>query len=312
MNTQQIYERITATIIEMLEEHKQSNFSQSWYHLSEDIFARNIVTNHVYSGINQLMLSYIKRKQNYSYNRWLTFKQIQKYNAKIIKGTKTAMVVYTSNLYFDDNTGENITRKVEAMIRNNQSIEDLNIKKVGYLKDYRVFNVACVEGLPESFYEKKELETLTEIDRDERADRIISGIGVNIIYEAQNEAYYKPSIDTIYMPLPKQFPNKETFLQIIFHEIGHSTGHPTRLNRQIKNVFGSKEYSFEELIAELTSAYLLAFLGYESQITNNVDYIDNWLSVMKDDKKFVIQAASQAQAASNYILQTANVKEFAA
>ena len=312
MNTQQIYERITATIMEMLEEHKQSNFSQHWYHLSEDIFARNIVTNHVYSGINQLLLSYIKRKQQYVYNRWLTFKQIQKYNARIIKGSKTAMIVYTSNLYFDEDTGENITRKVEAMIRNKQSIEDLNIKKVGYLKDYRVFNVACVEGLPESFYEKKELEILTEIERDERADRIISDFGVNIIYEAQNEAYYKPSTDTIYMPLPKQFLSKEDFLQVIYHEIGHATGHPKRLNRPIKNVFGDNFYAFEELVAELTSAYMLAYLGYESQITNNVDYIDNWLSVMKDDKKFVIQAASQAQAASDYILQTTNVEEFAA
>jgi antirestriction protein ArdC len=188
----------------------------------------------------------------------------------------------------------------------------LDFKKVGYLKDYRVFNVACVEGLPEIFYEQKELEQLTEIDRDEKAESIISSIGVEIIYQAQNEAYYKPSTDTIYMPLPKQFVSKEDFLHVIYHEIGHWTGHPNRLNRPINNVWGETGYGFEELIGELTSAYMLAFLGYESRITNNVDYINNWLQVMQDDKKFVIQAASQAQAASDYILQTANVEEFAA
>ncbi|HNQ67847.1 MAG TPA: zincin-like metallopeptidase domain-containing protein [Bacteroidales bacterium] len=312
MNTNEIYERITATIIEMLEEHKNNNFSESWYSLTGEVFARNIVTNHTYNGINQLLLGYLKRKRNYPVNRWLTFKQIEKYNAKIIKGSKSAMVVYTSVLYLDEETGANITRKVEELLRKRQSIEHLNFKKVGYLKDYRVFNVCCVEGLPTAFYEQAELDRLTEIERDERAERLISGTGANINFEAQNEAYYKPSEDKIYLPLPKQFVSKETFYNVVYHEIGHWTGAESRLNRPIKNKFGTKEYAFEELIAEINSAFIMAFLGYESRITDNVGYIENWLTLMKDDKKFVISAASQAQAASDYILQTANIKEIAA
>jgi antirestriction protein ArdC len=312
MNTNEIYERITATIIEMLEEHRNNNFSESWYSLTGEVFARNIVTNHTYNGINQLLLGYLKRKRNYSVNRWLTFKQIEKYNAKIIKGSKSAMVVYTSVLYLDEETGANITRKVEELLRKRQSIEHLNFKKVGYLKDYRVFNVCCVEGLPSEFYEQAELDRLTEIERDERAERLISGTGANINFEAQNEAYYKPSEDKIYLPLPKQFVSKEAFYNVVYHEIGHWTGAESRLNRPIKNKFGSKEYAFEELIAEINSAFIMAFLGYESRITDNVGYIENWLTLMKDDKKFVISAASQAQAASDYILQTANIKEIAA
>ncbi|MBN2776143.1 MAG: DNA primase, partial [Bacteroidales bacterium] len=93
---------------------------------------------------------------------------------------------------------------------------------------------------------------------------------------------------------------------------GHWTGAESRLNRPVKNKFGSKEYAFEELIAEINSAFILAVLGYESRITDNVTYIDNWLQVMKDDKKFVVSAASQAQAAADYILQAANMKEIAA
>jgi len=312
MNTNEIYERITATIIEMLEEHKNNNFSESWYSLTGEVFARNIVTNHTYNGINQLLLGYLKRKRNYPVNRWLTFKQIEKYNAKIIKGSKSAMVVYTSVLYLDEETGANITRKVEELLRKRQSIEHLNFKKVGYLKDYRVFNVCCVEGLPSEFYEQAELDRLTEIERDERAERLINGTGANINFEAQNEAYYKPSEDKIYLPLPKQFVSKEAFYNVVYHEIGHWTGAESRLNRPIKNKFGTKEYAFEELIAEINSAFIMAFLGYESRITDNVGYIENWLTLMKDDKKFVISAASQAQAASDYILQTANIKEIAA
>ena len=312
MNTNDIYERITATIIEMLEEHKECNFSQSWYSLSGDIFARNIVTNHTYNGINQLLLGFLKRKRQYPYNRWLTFKQLEKYNARIIKGSKAAMVVYKSAIYLDESTGKNLTRLVEELIRKGQPIDHLNIKKVGYLKSYNVFNVCCVEGLPEEFYEMAELDKLTEIEKDEKAERLISGTGANICFEAQNEAFYKPSEDKIYMPLPKQFVSKEAYYNVIFHEIAHMVGHPTRLNRPIENKFGSKEYAFEEMISEITSAYIMAYLGYESRITDNVNYIDNWLSVMKDDKKFIILASSQAQAASDFILQFAEVEEIAA
>ena len=308
MNTNEIYERITNTIIELLEEHKASDYSQSWYSLSGEVFARNIVNKHVYNGINQLLLSFIKRKRQYPCNRWLTFKQMEKYNARIIKGSKAAMVVYTSVIYIDEDTGRNITHTVEQLLQHGQSIEHLNLRKIGYLKSYNVFNVACVEGLPEEFYRIDELEQLSEIERDERAESMIREIGAEIVFDAQNEAYYKPSEDKIYMPLPKQFVSKEAFLSVMYHEASHWTGAAHRLNRPILNKFGTKEYAFEELIAELSSAFMLAYLGYESRITNNAAYIENWLSVMKNDTKFVIQAASQAQAASDYILQLANVE----
>ncbi len=308
MNTNEIYERITNTIIELLEEHKASDYSQSWYSLSGEVFARNIVNKHVYNGINQLLLSFIRRKRQYPCNRWLTFKQMEKYNARIIKGSKAAMVVYTSVIYIDEKTGRNITHTVEQLLQHGQSIEHLNLRKIGYLKSYNVFNVACVEGLPEEFYRMDELEQLSEIERDERAESMIREIGAEIVFDAQNEAYYKPSEDKIYMPLPKQFVSKEAFLSVMYHEASHWTGATHRLNRPILNKFGTKEYAFEELIAELSSAFMLAYLGYESRITDNAAYIENWLSVMKNDTKFVIQAASQAQAASDYILQLANVE----
>ena len=83
------------------------------------------------------------------------------------------------------------------------------------MKDYRVFNVCCVEGLPEEFYKIEELENLSEIERDERAEKLVYNIGVNVCFEAQNEAYYKSSEDKIYMPLSKQFVSKEAFLSVM-------------------------------------------------------------------------------------------------
>ena len=98
----------------------------------------------------------------------------------------------------------------------------------------------------------------------------------------------------------------------MMHEASHASGHPKRLNRPLNNKFGTHFYAMEEIICEMSSAFIMAFLGYESRITDNVEYIDNWLTVMKDDKKFIISAASQAQAASDYILKTANQTDVAA
>ena len=96
---------------------------------------------------------------------------------------------------------------------------------------------------------------------------------------------------------------------MIFHELGHWSGAKHRLNREIANKFGSKEYAFEELIAELNTAYINTMLGFESRITDNVSYINSWLSVMKNDKKFITSASYEAQKASDFILDFAKVEQ---
>ncbi len=310
MNTKDIYERITGIIIEMLETHKANNYSQSWYNISGDsVFAKNIVSNHVYNGINQLILNYLKQKYHYKYNRWLTFKQLSELNGKIQKGSKAAIVVFKSVMYFDVDSERNITKLVEHMQKNNQSTGHLNLKKVHYLKYFNVFNLSQVDNLPEDFYKIHEVEHLTNFEKDERAEQIISGSGAVIEYAPSNEAFYNWAVDKIYMPERKQFVSAEAFYNVLYHEMGHWSGHSSRLNRPLNNKFASKEYAFEELIAEISTAYLFAFLGFESRITNNVSYIDNWLSVMKNDKKFIIQASSQAQQSADYILDKSKVIE---
>lgn len=310
MNTKDIYEKITSIIIEMLETHKAGNYSQSWYNISGDsVFAKNIVSNHVYNGINQLLLNYLKQKYHYKFNRWLTFKQLSELNGKIQKGSKAAMVVFKSCLYFDADSERNITKLVENMQKNNQPTEHLNLKKVSYLKYFHVFNVSQVDNLPEDYYKIHEIEKLTEFEKDERAEQVINGLGVVIEYSPSNDAYYNCITDKIYMPERKQFVSNEAFYNVIFHEMGHACGHSSRLNHPLDNKFGSKEYAFCELVAEINAAYLSAMLGFESRITNNVSYIDSWLSVMKNDKKFIIQAASKAQEAADFILDKSKVFE---
>ncbi len=310
MNTNKIYERITDTIIELLEKHKQSNYNSAWYKLSDDfIFARNADTNHIYSGINQLMLQYLATKYAYAYNSWMTFKQLSKLNGKIKKGSKAALVVYKSHLYLDADTGENITPMITKMLKQGLSIEHIDYQKRGYLKGYNVFNISQIENLPQEYYKHSELEQLTEFERNEQAEQLINSTGAIINYSAINSAYYLPGTDEIHLPLRKQFETDANFYGIAFHELGHWSGAKHRLNRDMSGIFGSKEYAYEELIAELNSAYICASLGYESRITDNVAYINSWLSVMKEDKKFIVLAAAQAQKASEFIFEFSNIEQ---
>ena len=310
MNTQKIYDRITDVIIEMLEQHKKSNFTSAWYNLSGDsLFARNRATKHIYSGINQLMLQYLRNKYNYAFNGWLTFKQLDNLGGKIQKGSKAAMVVYKSHLYIDADTGKNITSIILQMLKSGQSIEHIDYQKRGYLKGYNVFNIGQIDNLPNEYYKMTELDKLTEFEQNEKAEHFINCTGANIKYVAGNSAHYIPGTDEIELPQRRQFISNEAFYSVIFHELGHWTGAKHRLNRDMSGKFGSTKYSFEELIAELNSAYISALLGFESRITDNVSYINSWLSVMKNDKKFIVSASAQAQKASNFILECSNVEQ---
>ena len=310
MNTKDIYDKITSIIIEMLENHKETNFSQSWFNISGDsVFAKNIVSNHVYNGINQLMLNYLKKKNHFKFNRWLTFKQLSELNGKIQKGSKAAIVVFKSAMYFDEGSEKNITKLVEHLQKNNQSTEHIKMKKVSYLKYFNVFNVSQVDNLPDDYYKILEIEHLTEFEKDEKAELVIANSGAAIEYSPSNDAFYNWALDKIYMPERKQFVSKEAFYNVLFHEMGHWTGNSIRLDRKQNGKFGSKEYAFEELVAEINAAFLCAMLGFENKITDNVSYIDNWLAVMRNDKKFVIQASSQAQQSADFILDKSKVPE---
>ncbi|PLX05996.1 MAG: hypothetical protein C0596_16010 [Marinilabiliales bacterium] len=150
---------------------------------------------------------------------------------------------------------------------------------------------------------------MTEFEKNENAENLINNTSADIVYLPQNKAFYNHLEDKIYLPQRKQFVSSEAFYNVLFHELGHWSGHSTRLNRSLGNVFQSKEYGFEELIAEINAAFISALLGFKTKITDNVDYINSWLQVMRNDKKFVVQAASQAQKAADYILAFSEVKK---
>jgi len=173
-------------------------------------------------------------------------------------------------------------------------------------KNYTVFNVEQCENIPASKIPALDDICLEDKNPIAEAERLIADMpNAPRIEHGGNRACYAPALDIVRMPEFEQFVTAEGYYEVMFHEIGHSTGHPSRLNRpEIVNVkpFGSEDYSKEELVAEMTAAYLCGVTGIEkATIENSAAYIQGWLRKLKDDRTLVVLAAAAAQKAADYI-----------
>jgi antirestriction protein ArdC len=299
-----IYQRVTDRIIERLKTVKASSIEMPWIRLKDSGLNRNPISGTIYQSINQFMLSIHGMFYNCTFNRWVTFKQAKQHNAQIRKGAKGCEIGYLNFQYFDKNGNKCKNQKQVASLT---PIERVNqgISRIPFLRNYFVFNLGDVIGLPEEFYFTSQTPELSDFEKDERAERILDNTGATIYYIDQNRSFYNWSADEITLPNRKQFKGKVPFYNTAFHELAHWTGHETRLNRNMKGFTADKKaYAFEELVAELSTAFLCAWLGYESNINNNTAYIDSWLEALENDKKFVFSAAAKAQKAADFILKT--------
>ena len=128
---------------------------------------------------------------------------------------------------------------------------------------------------------------------------------MKLSHEEGDRAFYRPATDEVVLPIRKQFISTAEYYSTVFHELTHSTGHPKRLNRLSKpSFFGTEDYSKEELVAEIGAAALVNHVGLEtsSSLRNNAAYLQNWLKVLRDDKRFIVSAAGRAEKAVNLIL----------
>ena len=236
-------------------------------------------TGKPYSLLNQMLLG---RPGEY-----VSFNQVRAEGGSIRKGEKASIVVFWKFLEKEDEeTGETT--------------------QIPFLRYYSVFHIDQCEGI-KAKYQQKLGETA---NADETADKIISEYaereGVTIENQDGNAAYYQPALDRIVLPLMKQFADTSEYYSTCFHECVHSTGHMKRLARlDAPAHFGSESYSKEELIAELGSAALVHHCKLEtpSSFRNSAAYLQNWLSVLKNDKRFIVSAAGKAEKAVNFILE---------
>lgn len=235
-------------------------------------------TGKPYSLLNQMLLG---REGEY-----LTFKQVQAEHGYIRKGEKAKMVVFWKFLEeTDEETGE--------------------VKQVPFLRYYNVFHIDQCEGIKAKYTQ----ELTNTISADETAENIITEYvareGITLEHQEGAGAYYQPSLDKVVLPLMEQFVEVSEYYSTAFHELTHSTGHSKRLNRLDSTAFfGSEDYSKEELVAEIGSCALVHHCGLEtrSSFRNSTAYIQNWLQVLKNDKRFIVSASSKADKAVAFIL----------
>ena len=301
MKTNEIYQTVTDTIIKLLETHLD-DWQRPWISFGKDNdFARNATTGKYYRGVNQFLLSFMLMNSDYFKNTWLTFNQVKAKGGHVRKGEKSTPIVFYKTAYLDKDKKYYPKEKVQEM--NKGQIESLGLITIPVLKLFRVFNVAQTEGLDEAYYEVIPQEPLQDFEKDERAEKLIYATGADIEVTESDRAYYNPVTDKVRLPLRKQFRGKsQPFYAVSFHEVAHWTGHEKRLNRDLSGTFGDNAYAKEELVAELTSAFCCAHLGFSKTITNNAAYLKHWLSILKADNKAIVKASYQAQKAADYII----------
>ncbi len=272
-----------------------------------------------YRGINVLWLSMIAMREGYTSNQWFGYsaakdaaaayarsqgRNIESRDRKRREGTYYWDV--DNDCLFEGGVrkGETASRVVfvkRIQVEDKGKVDengDPKKKVVPLMRYLSVFNRDQIEGLPP--VASPDVPTF-DFDPLERAEEIVSGFDLPLI-EGGDSAFYMPSRDEIHMPTKAQFKSSAEWYSTAFHEMGHATGHSSRLDRNLRNGFGSKEYAFEELVAELTSAFVCAETKVEGNV-QHVEYLAHWLKVLGDDSGFIIRAASKAQAAADYILQ---------
>ena len=246
----------------------------------------NADTGREYSGINILLLWAAAIDTRRTTQTWLTYKQAQKLGAQVRKGETGTTVCYA----------DTFIPKMEKM-RAQETGDDP--QRIGFLKRYTVFNADQCEGLDPSFFEG--VEPLPEREAVPIAESLIAATGADFRIGG-DRAFYSPSDDFIQVPHQSAYFEQINYYRTCFHELGHWTGHKSRLDRNLKGHKGTKLYAKEELCAELTTAFICAHLGIVPTV-RHADYIGSWLRVLKDDKRFVFKAASLASKASDFILQ---------
>jgi antirestriction protein ArdC len=274
-----IYASITDRILEQLAQG-QIPWQRPWHGGLEG--AKSYVTGKPYSLLNQLLLF----REGY----YLTWKQITDLGGRVKKGCKSNIVVFYKMTKYKE------TKMVDGEIKEKEKLTPV-------LRFYTVFHVDDCEGIPSKG--ERPRPVLSPI---EGAEKIVSDYygreSCKLNVTLSNRAFYSPSEDSVTVPKLEQYEIVEEYYSTLFHETTHSTGHSSRLNRDMTGHFGSDSYSKEELVAELGAAFLVQKCGMDSAkaFKNSVGYIQSWSKKLKEDKKLIVSAASKAEKAVKFIL----------
>ena len=324
-------QELTDKFVAALDEGKIP-WERPWDEVGISARPRNAVSGHEYTGANRMVLTLTQLDQKYADPRWLTFNQARNLGGGVEKGQKGTPIEFWSEKPFYTRKDVDISlhgtpvkvigeKDGEVKLAGNRTARtgDLDIKHDG--KDYgwgqaerklnilvsqvhTLFNVEQCRDLDIKPFDKgaeKLGRVFTPVERGEQLMAAMAKDGV-CFAEAPNRAFYQPMADSISLPPREHFKSPEAFYGTALHECGHATGHESRLNRSIQNPFGSIAYAKEELVAEMTSAFLAAETGIPRDLDDHKAYIQSWADVLRNDKNELFRAAKQAGLAADYMI----------
>lgn len=289
--TEDFRNNIAQLFIQSLEQEELS-WKKSWTAIN--LLPQNAVSGTNYKGINRFYLMFLCQKNKWEDPRFATFKQIQDKGWHLQRGSKGIKVEYW--MPYDQEQKKVISWK-EA---------NLSDKKIGVIpKYYTVFNAKDIEGIPPI-----EMPEKKDINPDEILATICKNMNIEIVNDGGGRAFYRPSEDKIHLPKAGYFNSDYAYNSVAMHELSHATGAPHRLNRNIQNLFGSEDYAFEELIAEISSVFMskdLSSCMEPYEMDNHKAYVQGWISHIKEKPDILIQAIKEANKAADYLEEAAEL-----
>jgi antirestriction protein ArdC len=245
----------------------------------------NAATGRQYSGINVLILWGAVIEHGFPAQSWLTFRQALSLGGHVRKGERGTTVVYADRFIPDEER-----RRAQEAGEEAQAIP--------FLKRFTVFNIAQCEDLPDDLAVAPPAPEPGLVEP--RVEMLIRATGINFRIGG-SRAFYMPAADYVQVPPPQAYFETINWHRTALHELGHATGHASRLGRDLSGSFGSKKYAFEELVAEMNAAFCCASVGIVPTV-RHADYIGSWLEVLHEDNRAIVRAASQASKAADWLL----------
>jgi len=300
-------------LVSKIESGDTLTWKQGWKNFRS---MRNGISGRPYRGANAFFLTWLGMKRGYDDPRWFTFKEIQE-NGYSFKRDFRFRYERNGNKFKKREPrpwpecwnwgakGKEDRRGcfVEFWLWGKDKVEDADgnehdetkLKSVRY---YYVFNACELKHVPK-------LKTEGELSEDARlanGELLKMASPATIQESMEGRAYYTPMLDTITLPLFRSFKSPDEYYSTMAHEMCHSTGHPTRLNRDMKGGFGSEDYAYEELVAEFGATFVCDALGLPNTIENSAAYIKNWCEKIKEDSSYLYKAIKDAGKAADFLL----------
>ena len=275
-----IYQEATDKVLALMEEYG-TDWVKEWSGSGLTV-PYNLTTENNYNGFNIIALSMETASNDYPTNIWGGYGQLKKAGLQVNKGEHGTHIIRLVNITKEDDKGKEYSFPI--------------------LKTLTVFNISQTNITEEKLESLLPTSYDNQDERNAVIDTFIEDTGVSLSHGG-DRAFYRPATDSVTMPLFSSFSSSESYYSTLLHELTHWTGNKDRLDRKHGNGFGTEGYAKEELIAELGAVFLGMNLGLITEpLPNHAKYLNGWLKALKNDKKFIVQASSQAEKATQYLL----------